>query len=63
MAMKIDAGTCSVCGACEFECPNGAIRMKGDNYIIAAKKCNECAGEADAPQCVAVCPSESILQA
>ncbi|NBC32617.1 MAG: 4Fe-4S dicluster domain-containing protein [Alphaproteobacteria bacterium] len=63
MAMKIDAGTCSVCGACEFECPNVAIRMKGDSFTINAKKCNECEGHADTPQCIEVCPSDSIVQA
>jgi ferredoxin len=61
MAMKIDAGSCSTCGACEFECPNAAISMKGDVYVIKASACSECDG--DAPKCVAVCPSDSITQA
>lgn len=56
MAYKILTSQCSVCGACEFECPNGAIKMKGDTYIIDAAKCTECEGQADAPQCAAVCP-------
>jgi len=29
MAFKIVSSQCSACGACEFECPNAAIRMKG----------------------------------
>lgn len=57
MAYKIIASQCSVCGACEFECPNAAIRMKGDTYIIVADKCTECDGEA--PRCVGVCPVEN----
>lgn len=57
MAYKIVASQCSACGACEFECPNGAIRMKGDTYIIEAGKCTECDG--DAPCCVDVCPVEN----
>jgi ferredoxin len=36
MAFKIIASQCSACGACEFECPNAAIRMKADTYIIDA---------------------------
>lgn len=54
MAYKIVTSQCTQCGACEFECPNGAIRMKGDAYIIDAAKCTECDG--DSPKCVAVCP-------
>ena len=60
MAYKIDSGSCSVCGACEFDCPTGAVKMKGDSYTIVASKCAECKGYFDAPQCVAVCPADSI---
>ena len=56
MAYKIITSQCTVCGACEFECPNNAIRMKGDAYIINPDKCTECEGHFDAPQCAAVCP-------
>jgi ferredoxin len=34
MAYQIIASQCTVCGACEFECPNAAIRLKRDMYII-----------------------------
>jgi ferredoxin len=56
MAYKIVVSQCTVCGACEFECPNAAIRMKGETYIIDPKKCTECADQFDKPQCAAVCP-------
>jgi ferredoxin len=56
MAYKIVVSSCTICGACEFECPNSAIRMKGDTYIIDPNKCTECEGEFDKPQCVTVCP-------
>jgi ferredoxin len=56
MAYKIIASQCTACGACEFECPNAAIRMKGDIYIIDAAKCTECEGSFDKPQCSEVCP-------
>jgi ferredoxin len=63
MAYRIDTGQCSVCGSCEFECPNGAVRMKGETYIINAAKCTECEGHFDAPQCVTVCPTNCVLPA
>ena len=60
MAYKIIASQCTVCGACEFECPNAAIRLKNDMYIIDPKKCTECVGHFDEPQCIQVCPVECI---
>jgi ferredoxin len=59
MAYKIVASQCTVCGACEFECPNAAIGMKRGMYVIEASKCTECEGHFDKPQCVAVCPVEN----
>lgn len=56
MAYKIVASQCTVCGACEFECPTAAIKMKGDMYVIDANKCVECEGHFDKPQCAEVCP-------
>ena len=63
MAYKIDTGQCSVCGACEFECPNNAITMKGDSYVIVAKKCSECEGFFETPQCIEVCPTGCVVHA
>ena len=63
MAMKIIAADCAVCGSCEFECPNSAIRMKGEAYVIDSAKCSECAGIHDAPACAANCPSDCIVPA
>ncbi|SIS53878.1 4Fe-4S dicluster domain-containing protein [Phaeovulum vinaykumarii] len=54
MAYKIVTETCTVCGACEFECPNAAIRFKKGAYVIDPKLCTECDG--DKPRCAAVCP-------
>ena len=56
MAYKIVASQCTVCGACEFECPNAAISLKRDMYVIDPKKCTECEGHFDTPQCAVVCP-------
>ena len=38
MSLKIIASQCTVCGACEFECPNAAISLKRDMYVIDPKK-------------------------
>jgi ferredoxin len=56
MAYKIIASSCTACSACEAECPNVA---KGGTYVINPKKCTECIGHFDIPQCVAVCPVEN----
>lgn len=56
MAYKIVASQCTVCGACEFECPNAAIKLKGEMYIIDPNLCTECEGSYDMPQCAEVCP-------
>jgi len=63
MAYRIDANACTGCGSCEFECPNVAISMKGDIYTINPKKCTECQGHFDAPQCVSACPADAVLHA
>jgi ferredoxin len=56
MAYKIITSQCTVCGACEFECPTAAIKMKGDTYIIDQKLCVECEGHFDKPKCDEICP-------
>jgi ferredoxin len=37
--------------------------MKGDIYAINPKKCTECSGKFDAPQCVSACPNDAVLHA
>ena len=61
MAFIIDDTLCTVCGACEFECPNGAIAMKKGTYVIDAAACNECDGHFDHPQCDTVCPEDGCI--
>lgn len=63
MAYRIDAASCTGCGSCEFECPNRAISMRGDVYAINAKKCTECEGKFDAPQCLSACPADAVMHA
>ena len=56
MSFQIVVKNCTVCGACEFECPNAAITFENDTYVIDPGLCTECEGSFDTPQCAAVCP-------
>ncbi len=56
MAYKIIKSQCILCGDCEFECPNQAIKFKGDTYVIDPNLCNECEGHYDSPRCAEICP-------
>jgi ferredoxin len=52
---------CINCDVCEPECPNGAISQGEEIYVIDSKKCTECVGHYDVPQCVEVCPVDCII--
>src|ERR1022692_533296 len=62
MPLKIIASQCTGCSACEPECPNVAITEKGGVFFINPKKCTECLGHFDEPQCTAVCPVEKFIR-
>ncbi len=51
---------CINCDVCEPECPNEAISMGREIYVIDPDKCTECVGHFDEPQCVQVCPVDCI---
>jgi ferredoxin len=59
MALKITED-CINCSVCEPECPNEAISMGEEVYVIDPAKCTECVGHYDEPQCVQVCPVDCI---
>jgi ferredoxin len=59
MALMI-TDECINCDVCEPECPNGAISMGTEIYVIEPSKCTECVGHFDEPQCRQVCPVECI---
>ncbi|MBI1205928.1 MAG: 4Fe-4S dicluster domain-containing protein [Azospirillum sp.] len=61
MALKIVKSECTVCGACESECPNQAISFKKGTYVINPEKCTECEGQFDMPQCVANCQVDDCI--
>jgi ferredoxin len=59
MALMI-TDECINCDVCEPECPNDAISQGPEIYVIDPKKCTECVGHFDEPQCVEVCPVDCI---
>ena len=59
MALMI-TDECINCDVCEPECPNDAISMGLEIYVINPDKCTECVGHFDEPQCRQVCPVECI---
>jgi len=52
---------CINCDVCEPECPNDAISMGEIIYVIEPRKCTECVGHFDQPQCMEVCPVDCII--
>jgi NAD-dependent dihydropyrimidine dehydrogenase PreA subunit len=56
MAYTIDQDKCIQCGACEPECPEGAISEINGTFVIDAAKC------IDDGACSDVCPSEATYQ-
>ena len=59
MALMI-TDECINCDVCEPECPNDAISMGEDYYVIDPLRCTECVGHFDTPQCVEICPVACI---
>lgn len=59
MALMITDG-CINCDVCEPECPNDAISMGPEIYIIETAKCTECVGHYEEPQCRVICPVDCI---
>lgn len=55
MAYKV-SDECINCGACESECPAGAISEKEDKRFIAADQCASCGA------CASVCPVGAISE-
>jgi ferredoxin len=51
---------CINCDVCEPECPNDAISMGTEIYVIDPRRCTECVGHFDEPQCVQLCPVACI---
>ncbi len=50
---------CTLCAACEPECPNMAIHEGEGIFIINPDRCTECVGECEDPRCAEVCPPDA----
>jgi ferredoxin len=59
MALLINE-LCINCDVCAPVCPNEAIHLGPSIYEIDPRRCTECVGHHDEPQCVVVCPVECI---
>jgi ferredoxin len=59
MALKI-TDQCINCDVCEPECPNAAISMGPEIYVIDWTRCTQCVGHFYKPQCQEVCPVDCI---
>jgi ferredoxin len=59
VALKI-TDICINCDVCEPECPNAAISMGPEIYVIDPRRCTECVGHFERPQCREVCPVDCI---
>jgi ferredoxin len=55
MALLITS-ECINCDVCEPACPNQAISVGIDYYVIDPNLCTECVGHFEQPQCQLVCP-------
>jgi len=60
MALKI-TDECINCDVCEPVCPNQAISMGPEYYVIDPNLCTECEEQFDEPQCKLVCPVGCIV--
>lgn len=52
---------CIACGACEDECPNDAIRLRDDIFVIDPDLCSECVGLCATQKCAEACPVECCV--
>ncbi len=59
MALRI-TDQCINCDVWQPECPNDAISMGPEIYVIDFRRCTECVGHFEQPQCREVCPVDCI---
>ena len=59
MSLRI-TDECINCDVCEPACPNQAISMGPNYYVIDPNLCTECVGHFGEPQCRVVCPVDCI---
>jgi ferredoxin len=52
---------CIACGACEDECPNGAISLGNEIFVIDPALCCECVGFHHRQKCADACPVDCCV--
>ena len=52
---------CTNCDMCLPECPNEAISIGDEIYVIDPELCTECVGHYDTPTCQKVCPISKCI--
>jgi ferredoxin len=52
---------CIGCGACEGECPNDAIGLEDEIFVIDPSLCSECVGSYQTQKCADACPVECCV--
>lgn len=53
--------SCVTCYACSAVCPNEAIYLGDQHFLIDPKKCTECDGDYADTQCASICPIEGAI--
>ena len=61
MALLITS-KCTNCDMCLPECPNEAISIGDEIYVINPVLCTECVGHYDTPTCQKVCPIANCIK-
>lgn len=53
---------CTNCDMCLPECPNNAISIGVEIYVIDPNLCTECVGHYEHPTCQKVCPISNCIK-
>jgi ferredoxin len=52
---------CIACGACESECPNDAIGLGNEIFVVDPDLCSECVGSSETQKCAEACPVDCCV--
>ena len=52
---------CVSCGACEDECPTGAISLGDGIFVVDPERCTGCVGYHESRKCADVCPVDCCV--
>lgn len=52
---------CVACGACEDECPTGAISLGAGIFVVDPGRCTGCVGSHESRTCADICPVDCCV--